>query len=489
MEMEDTRLFPREDEFIRDCEELARRALRPLSASAEVCVFLAVFEHRPPFVGDVRLHPAVRDPAPYAGLRELLRVWERGRDLGPVCSFDAQAFMEGDYSVSLAESAPEEAARMFGGEERVAAAASVEFVRYDFVHDPDPPEETWFAGALVAQVLLPPEPPPPDPADYATIDRATLVRHVCEAVLSRAAAAIRRYVGTDLRGMLPTPGEVLREGGRRLMEAVAPRGPGALTGGALLDAFTLISSLPYEKREAVGAMVLPLEGAAPPPLVLEFDEPIDLHAARAARKQLEMCRQGLKLACDGARLLGLVRAAEVAPDTVLTVRFTRHHGWELRRGGTLLMGVRYGEPVLPQPQVDRQRFRAAYDARFGGTVEDADRVWEVVEAAMRQPGGALLVISSDAAGEAARLEASSTRVRPAPLDDAMVLALTNIDGAVLLSPDGACHAVGVILDGRASPDLGSGHRGARYNQTLRYLNTAPGTLAVVVSEDGDVELL
>ena len=40
-----------------------------------------------------------------------------------------------------------------------------------------------------------------------------------------------------------------------------------------------------------------------------------------------------ELALEAARL-GLVRAAEVAPDTVLTVRFTRHHGWELRRGGT-----------------------------------------------------------------------------------------------------------------------------------------------------------
>ncbi|HEU4453530.1 MAG TPA: diadenylate cyclase [Longimicrobium sp.] len=487
--MEESRLFAREDEFIRDCEELARRALRPLSAAAEVCVFLAVFEHRPPYVGDVRLHPPVRDPAPYAGLRELLRVWERGRDLGPVCHFDAQAFLEGDYSVSLAESAPEEAARMFGDGERVAAAASVEFVRHDFVHDADPPDESWFAGALVAQVLLPPEPPPPEPADYAAVDRAALVRHVCQAVLSRGAAALRRYVGTDLGGMLPTPGEVLREGGRRLMDAVAPRGPAVLSGGALMDAFTLISSLPYEKREAVGAMILPLDGAAPPPLALAFEEPIDLHAARAVRKQLEMCRHGLRLVCDGARVLGVVHAADVAPEAVLTVRFTRHHGWELRRGGTLLMGVRYGEPVLPQPQVDRERFRAAYAGRFGGRVEDADRLWEVVEAAMRQPNGALLVISPDAAREAERLEASSTRVRPAPLDDALVLAATNIDGAVLLSPDGACHAVGVILDGRASPELGSGHRGARYNQTLRYLNTAPGTLAVVVSEDGDVELL
>jgi hypothetical protein len=65
--------------------------------------------------------------------------------------------------------------------------------------------------------------------------------------------------------------------------------------------------------------------------------------------------------------------------------------------------------------------------------------------------------------------------------------VTPIDGAVLLSPDGYCHAIGTILDGIASTK-GDPSRGARYNSAVRYVESTPSPcLAVVVSEDGRVD--
>jgi DNA integrity scanning protein DisA with diadenylate cyclase activity len=67
--------------------------------------------------------------------------------------------------------------------------------------------------------------------------------------------------------------------------------------------------------------------------------------------------------------------------------------------------------------------------------------------------------------------------------------VTNIDGAVLIDPRGTCFAIGAILDGLAT-ERGDSSRGSRYNSALRYVETARyPTLAIVVSEDGYIDLL
>jgi DNA integrity scanning protein DisA with diadenylate cyclase activity len=67
--------------------------------------------------------------------------------------------------------------------------------------------------------------------------------------------------------------------------------------------------------------------------------------------------------------------------------------------------------------------------------------------------------------------------------------VTNIDGAVLIEPSGMCHAIGAILDGLAT-EKGDSSRGSRYNSALRYVNSSKyPVLAVVVSEDGWIDLL
>ena len=61
--------------------------------------------------------------------------------------------------------------------------------------------------------------------------------------------------------------------------------------------------------------------------------------------------------------------------------------------------------------------------------------------------------------------------------------------AVLLDPQGACHAVGVILDGTARSDC-TPSRGSRDNSAIRYVgSTDTPRLAVVVSDDGTVDVV
>src|SRR5690606_32013578 len=87
------------------------------------------------------------------------------------------------------------------------------------------------------------------------------------------------------------------------------------------------------------------------------------------------------------------------------------------------------------------------------------------------------------------LTKQSFKVKPFRMTPELMHMVTNIDGAVLLSPSSECHAIGVILDGLAS-ERGEPSRGSRFNSALRYAesNNSP-CLTVVVSEDGIVNLI
>jgi DNA integrity scanning protein DisA with diadenylate cyclase activity len=81
---------------------------------------------------------------------------------------------------------------------------------------------------------------------------------------------------------------------------------------------------------------------------------------------------------------------------------------------------------------------------------DVDALWEIVKNATRRKHGTMIVVSSDAAEEAKRLEVQSTVLRnPVRLTEEVLLMLSSIDGAVLVDSEGICHAAGVILDGEA----------------------------------------
>src|SRR5581483_4432370 len=136
-----------------------------------------------------------------------------------------------------------------------------------------------------------------------------------------------------------------------------------------------------------------------------------------------------------------------------------------------LLAVRDGTPMLPNSPLDVQYF-----------CEIVDRLL---------PGASIsrLVELADAAGEAERLHPQTSRVTPVEISPAMLVQLTAMDGGIIIDPQGRCHAVGVILDGRSCGGELSA-RGSRFNNAIRYVRSeAPDAVVVVYSADGKIDIL
>jgi len=154
------------------------------------------------------------------------------------------------------------------------------------------------------------------------------------------------------------------------------------------------------------------------------------------------------------------------------------------------MRVTLGEPSLPRTELPKQQLIDTLRRRFTGiATQDVNTIVQLVSTAAQQKHGTMVVVSAEPAIEAKRLQSQGMPIDPMQLDEESLRAVTNIDGAVLIGVDGKCHAIGVILDGRATPK-GSPGRGARYNSAVRYVRDreAP-TVAVVISEDGTIDVL
>jgi hypothetical protein len=121
------------------------------------------------------------------------------------------------------------------------------------------------------------------------------------------------------------------------------------------------------------------------------------------------------------------------------------------------------------------------------TEPDIDRLVALIRAAEEESHGTLLVITESAASEAMRLSSQGTPIAPCTLTPELLRHVTPIDGAIILSPDGVCHGIATILDGRATE--GDPGRGARFNSAVRYVEATSPCLAVVVSEDGGIDFV
>ena len=289
------------------------------------------------------------------------------------------------------------------------------------------------------------------------------------------------------------PDVVSRAAGTALLFEAAAAGHGVADAHALLDRLNVISATRYERRVGRGRIVIARPDHPAVRVKLRLGAPISLGDPAWTRKMLEMAEAGIALLSDSAHVLGLGVVTEEydpAAEDLFVVEFVDHYKWELRHENAVLMRVEYGIPGLPHPRLHRAALGAVIARLFPGTSGEVDkRLWRIVETAMEQPHGTSIVVSERAGDEAARLSGQCTRIEPVVLGEEMIRRVTSIDGAVLLDAEGRCHAIGAILDGRATP-MGRPARGARYNSALRYVCDAGcPTLAVVISEDGRVDVL
>ncbi|WP_419947340.1 diadenylate cyclase [Candidatus Poriferisodalis sp.] len=241
----------------------------------------------------------------------------------------------------------------------------------------------------------------------------------------------------------------------------------------------------YERTEASAPLHIVNSRDGGYELRVPLETPISLGYSRALRKLLEASDSDLAVIADEGCVLGL---GGVSLQTLsLDIEVRGKLDWSLSVEGTTLLRSYAGEVSFPRRPLERVDL-ADVAARTIGQC-DMDRIWHFVEAARDSDHGMTLVVSSDAASEAQRLGSAAFVLEPCDLDDADVQRLGAVDGAVLIDPEGRCHAFGIILDGEASGQ-GDPARGSRYNSAVRYQRAHPDTsFIVVVSVDGNVNLL
>lgn len=254
-----------------------------------------------------------------------------------------------------------------------------------------------------------------------------------------------------------------------------------------------IATLTYEKAVGVGRIILAQTGHDNIVETISFKTPPSLDNYRAVRKLLELTTRDEMLVSDSNVVTGLGKISgsyDASKEDLFVVEFTGHAKWQLVHGGIVLMKVEHGVPKLPQIEKQIARFNATFQRLFPQT-KDRQRqaIKGIVRAASSLKHGTIIVISDIAESESDRFGIQATKIEPIPLTEELIKRASRIDGAILISPDGICHAIGVILDGKVN-DKGSSERGSRYNSTIRYVHGSDcACIGVVVSDDGMVDVI
>lgn len=290
------------------------------------------------------------------------------------------------------------------------------------------------------------------------------------------------------------PEEIVRAAGRRFMYTPAWAG-GEIEGlHGLFDACNTISSLRYEGAEGIGRMLTARREHPNIRETLRLSTPVRIMDYRAVRKLLEISsgETSLSLLCDSASIYGLgelVGLYDPRREDLFIINFTKHYTWNLQHADHVMIRVTYGHPRLFQMQIEEENLKRDLQRIFKHIDHsNAERLWALVLEATKQKHGTTVVVSSEAQKEAARLEKQCIRIEPVRLTPEIMRMVTAIDGAVLIDPNATCYAIGVILDGLALRK-GTSARGARYNSAIRYVESKEGCLAIVVSEDGSIDLI
>lgn len=325
---------------------------------------------------------------------------------------------------------------------------------------------------------------------------ASLIEAVVDEYLRDAASELLKPEPGEAPMSGKSRDEILRAAGRRMVAGAAQRADtfynqeGREEG--LFDAYNRVSSLKYEGADSAGHILLARANHPSITTSVAFEQPASVGNSRSVRKLLELARGDLALHMNAKGAFGLARLTDYdkGREDAYEINMLGHHRWELAHAGESLMQVNDGLPSLPAPIADPTRIRIDLYREFRQIENcELDLLVGLVCEVAQEKHGTMLVVSENAASEANRLSHQATPVKPCVMSPALLRQLTPIDGAVLLDPQGMCHSIGVILDGLATED-GNPARGARYNSAIRYVSSQPcACMAVVVSEDGGVDVI
>lgn len=329
--------------------------------------------------------------------------------------------------------------------------------------------------------------------------RPSLLYAVAELFLEELAASLPNPRNVNVfQRITPDVSEMLRTAGARFTHTAAWLGTShdfedIIKHGVydLFNACGIISAQHYEGGESKGHLVLSERGHPAITVRMEFTKQVGPEEHKKIRKLLEMCNEETWLLFSPGGVYGLGYVPEgkyiSSNEDVLIVRFVKHHCWEMVHNNQPLMRVTYNEPRLPQPNLNPVEMKGKLKDRIPAITDaEADHIVEIARMVSEANTGTMLVVTPDAVTETERLASQCFPMKPFLLDKQQVPSVLKIDGAVLLDENGLCHAIGAILDGRATP-LGTSARGSRYNSAIRYVQEHKNAVALVVSEDGMVD--
>jgi hypothetical protein len=316
-------------------------------------------------------------------------------------------------------------------------------------------------------------------------------------VLHAATRALRQHRPPQTIG--EEPSEVIRTASDRFVDSVVQALLRQFVGSGLKESLDAVAAQPYEGRTGVGTLHLMSREHPHVEVVISFDRAVSVRATRELRKVLEMSAPGLGLLCDGADVYGMGRVNpdfDPSDEDAFLVTVVGRGSWEFvvpagrASPAKPLLRVDNGQARLPQDRLSKGKFLDSVGRLFPDAPNgSAELLWDLAQACAEQAHGTMLVVHPSASEEGARLQPQALTIEPTHPSPEALLAMTSIDGAVLVAPDAHCHAVGVILDGIAT-GTGDPARGARYNSAVRYLaGKGEGALIIIVSEDGMINLL
>ena len=285
---------------------------------------------------------------------------------------------------------------------------------------------------------------------------------------------------------------------------------------SLFDDFNIISTLRYEGEECFGQIVYAskIQENENIEMIINFETPVILSEHRKIRKILNLSNttnflvlQYNNRSPEDPKIhgIGKLKNTNSFPEKDLCViNFKGHFCWELghfietsdqNTNTKPIIVINNGQPSLPQKRIDKLEFKNYCEDIFTNIQKsDMDDLWEILEQAIEQKHGTMLVIldANTAEKEADRLGGQCFKITSKKLNAELIKEVTSIDGSLLLSSEGNCHAIGVILDGQSKTNKGDSSRGARYNSAIRYYESMKGKhelLIVVISEDGMINFI
>lgn len=263
-----------------------------------------------------------------------------------------------------------------------------------------------------------------------------------------------------------------------------------------LGIFSKISSQNYEGRNCRGRIAfINDESEIDDYIIFEDVIAITEKNVRHIRKLLEMTGESYYLCAKKHMISGFGRI--VKNSNIQSIEFLGYAKWRLLYQDKEILRSHNGEIILPKNKFDRENFIKILDVCFQDKKRknDFEYLARVVEMAIKQKHGTMILISSEAGKEAIRLcnNGRGTKIKPTKLNEDSIEKLSSIDGSLMMDLDGKCHGIGIIIDG-LSKVKGSPERGARYNSAKDYIyyrnrNSKKKCIAIVISEDKSIDII